>query len=339
MSKFSTINHLRRIAVTLGDINGIGPEISLKAARNNSWDSDTRIVLIGNRKNLEEQCRQLNLELPPKWDPTLAPAPETHLCNWDPNPSRTLPWQPGTVQADAACAAVEWIDAAIQGCMNGTFDAMVTAPICKEGLAAAGLTMPGHTEYLAQQTGAKRFAMMLMGAPLRVVLVTRHLPIRTVANAITEESLKEAFELTSEALPWLGSPKGTIAVCGLNPHAGDGGALGREEKDIIAPAIATAQQKGLPVTGPIPADVVFHQAIKGSYAAVIAMYHDQGLAPLKMHAFESGINITLGLPIVRTSPDHGTAFDLAGKNGAHAGSMIEAIKAAIQLSRQPNPWQ
>jgi 4-hydroxythreonine-4-phosphate dehydrogenase len=180
--------------------------------------------------------------------------------------------------------------------------------------------------------------MMLFGGPLRVTLATRHVPLTHVSKKLTTAGILETIVMTGEALPWLGCRKQRIAVCGLNPHAGDGGKIGREEITVIAPAIRKAKKKGFDVTGPVPADTVFHQALKGKYDAVVAMYHDQGLGPLKMLAFDSGVNVTLGLPIVRTSPDHGTAFNIAGKGAANPESMIEAIKWAVQLARRKNPW-
>jgi 4-hydroxythreonine-4-phosphate dehydrogenase len=222
--------------------------------------------------------------------------------------------------------------------MSGGLDAMVTAPICKEGFHKAGIDVPGHTEMLADLTGTKRFAMMLFGGPLRVVLVTRHLPIKDVSKHLTRRRVLEAISIAGEALPWMGWKKPSIGVCGLNPHAGDGGEIGREEIAVIAPAIRDARALGFNAIGPVPADAIFHKAFKGEFGAVVAMYHDQGLGPMKMIAFDSGVNITLGLPIVRTSPDHGTAFDIAGKGIANPASMIQALLWARKLARRKNPW-
>jgi 4-hydroxythreonine-4-phosphate dehydrogenase len=240
----------------------------------------------------------------------------------------------GTITAEASRTAVAAIERAVRGCLDGELDAMVTAPICKEGLKLAGIHWPGHTEMIAELTGCTRYGMMLMGKGLRVMIATRHLPLRAVADALTKENVLEAIELTGEALNGLGIKNGRIGVCGLNPHAGDGGALGDEEQTIISPAIEAARAKGLNAIGPVPADVIFFQCLEKKYDAVVAMYHDQGLGPLKMHAFDCGVNWTVGLPIIRTSPDHGTAFDIAGKNIASANSMIAAIETAIQLVRK-----
>jgi 4-hydroxythreonine-4-phosphate dehydrogenase len=298
-----------RIGITCGDVNGIGPEIALKAVSSKHWKNDVEFILIG-------PCADAEWKIP--FDDKLTP---------------------GKVTAAASKTAVAAIERAVRGCLDGELDAMVTAPICKEGLKLAGINYPGHTEMIAELTGTKRYGMMLMGKGLRVMLATRHLPLRAVAGALTKENVLEAIELTGEALKWFGLQNGRIGVCGLNPHAGDGGALGDEEIKIIAPAIAAARANGFNAIGPVPADVIFFQTLEKTYDAIVAMYHDQGLGPLKMHAFDCGVNLTLGLPIVRTSPDHGTAFDIAGKGLAKPDSMIAAIETAIQLANQPAPWK
>ena len=301
-----------RIGITCGDVNGIGPEIALKAA-SKGWPEEIEFTFIGPAQ--------------------LFAGFKVRDIPFDGNVS------PGKITATASKTAVASIERAVRGCLAGEFDAMVTAPICKEGLKLAGVHYPGHTEMIAELTGTKRYGMMLMGKELRVMLATRHLPLRAVATALTEKNILESIELTGEALEWFGLKNGRIGVCGLNPHAGDGGALGEEESEIIAPAIAAARAQGLNAVGPIPADVIFFQALKKQYDAIVAMYHDQGLGPLKMHAFDCGVNLTLGLPIVRTSPDHGTAFNIAGKNIANPDSMIAAIETAIRLAGRPNPWK
>ena len=302
-----------RIGITCGDINGIGPEIALKAVSSKHWKDCVRFVLIG-----PEQV-------------------------WGSSADWKIPFAgkltPGRITAEASRTAVAAIERAVRGCLNGELDAMVTAPICKEGLELAGVNYPGHTEMIAELTGTKRYGMMLMGKGLRVMLATRHLPLREVANALTKEIVLEAIELTGEALKWFGLEDGRIGICGLNPHAGDGGALGNEESTIIAPAIKAALAESFNAIGPVPADVIFYQALQKQYDAVVAMYHDQGLGPLKMHAFDCGVNLTLGLPIIRTSPDHGTAFNIAGKGAAKPDSMIAAIETAIQLAGRSNPWK
>jgi 4-hydroxythreonine-4-phosphate dehydrogenase len=301
-----------RIGITCGDINGIGPEIALKAISSKPWNDDVEFTFIG-----------------PESFPMFGKIESAFSNVWKIG-FNEVP-NPGKITAEASMTAVAAIERAVQGCLAGEIDAMVTAPICKEGLKMAGLHWPGHTEMIAAMTGCKRYGMMLMGKGLRVMLATRHLPLRDVADALTKENILEAIELTGEALDLLGIDGGRIGVCGLNPHAGDGGALGSEEAEIIAPAIDAAKAKGLNAIGPVPADVIFFQALEKSYDAVVAMYHDQGLGPLKMHAFDCGVNWTVGLPIIRTSPDHGTAFNIAGQDKANPESMIAAIEAAIQL--------
>lgn len=304
-----------RIGITCGDINGIGPEIARKAVFSNHWKNDIEFIWIG-----------------PDIFPDIGKNEGGFSKHWNIG-HNGLPII-GKITAEASQTAVAAIERAVRGCLDGELDAMVTAPICKEGLQLAGFNWPGHTELLAELTGCTRFGMMLMGKELRVMLATRHLPLSRVAAALTKENVLEAIELTGESLNRFGLQNGRIGVCGLNPHAGDGGTLGDEEIRIIAPAIEAARANGLNAIGPVPADVVFFQALEKKYDAVVAMYHDQGLGPLKMHAFNCGVNYTAGLPIIRTSPDHGTAFDIAGQGIASPGSMIAAIETAIALAAQ-----
>ncbi|MBN1268151.1 MAG: 4-hydroxythreonine-4-phosphate dehydrogenase PdxA [Kiritimatiellae bacterium] len=330
---------MKTLAITIGDINGIGPEVSLKAAFRHRWPADLRLVLVGHGGILREQARRFGLRVPPAWDPSSRARPAARVTVWDPFPRAHITWRPGLITRKAAELSVDWIHSAVRKCLDGTFAGMITAPICKEGLKKAGLDIPGHTEFIARLTQTKRYAMMLIGGPLRVVLVTRHIPLRHVADSLKKENILECIQIAAEALPWLGVRRGRIGVAGLNPHAGDGGAIGTEEIELIAPAVRAARRGGLRAEGPVPPDVIFHKAARGAYDAVVCMYHDQGLGPLKMLAFESGINITLGLPILRTSPDHGTAFDIAGQGRADPGSMIAAIKLASGLSKRKNPWR
>ncbi len=301
------------IGITCGDVNGIGPEIAIKAVASGRWDKKVAFTFIGPARIFDA------------------------ASHWK------IPFvgklMPGKITAEASTAAVAAIERAVRGCLDGELDAMVTAPICKEGLKLAGVPYPGHTEMIAELTGTNRYGMMLMGKGLRVMLATRHLPLRAVAAALTRAKVQEAIELTGEALKWFGLENGHIGVCGLNPHAGDGGTLGDEESTVIAPAIAAARANGFNASGPVPADVIFFQSLNKQYDAVVAMYHDQGLGPLKMHAFDCGVNLTLGLPIVRTSPDHGTAFNIAGKGVARPDSMIAAIETAIRLAHVSSPWK
>ena len=323
------------IGLTAGDPNGIGPEVALQAARQ-PQPANRRLVLIGHRSVWERAAAQLGRACPPEI-PALEP-PLPRRCTWDPDMAPPPADRPGHVRADAARAAYGYILAAAAAAQNRRLDAIVTAPISKEAFALAGIREPGHTELLARLTGARRYAMMLFGDNIRVVLATRHLPLRKVADALTADAIVEAVEMLARALPWMGFKRARIGVCGLNPHAGDGGALGDEEKTVLAPALARCRRRGRNVSGPVPADAIFHQHLAGKYDAVVAMYHDQGLAPMKMLSFDSGVNLTLGLPIIRTSPDHGTAFDLAGKGVANPASTRAALDWAARLAAKKNPW-
>lgn len=322
----------RRIVITLGDVNGVGPEIALKAAH--ELRDQAQFVLLGDQRVLNTAARQLAIPVP---IPYKRDQQQSGVYVYD--GGCAFPLSPGIINVEASKAAFAWLNTAIEGCLCGEYNALVTAPICKEGMHKAGINIPGHTEYLAQKTGCKRFAMMLMGGPLRVVLATRHVPLKSVAQNLSVASLVETMKLLHESLPWLGCPDARIGICALNPHAGDGGILGEEEDTIIRPAIASVGTQGIHVNGPIPADVIFHQAWHRKWDAIVAMYHDQGLGPLKMIAFDSGINVTLGLPIIRTSPDHGTAFDIAGKGIANHASMRAACELALELCERPNPWK
>lgn len=323
------------IGITAGDPNGIGPEVALRAALQ-PQPANRRLVLIGHRSVWERAAALIGRRLPPEI-PNLEP-PLPRRSTWDPDMAPPPLHRPGQVRADAARAAYAGILSAAAAAQNQRLDAIVTAPISKEAFHLAGIREPGHTELLARLTGARRYAMMLFGDKIRVVLATRHLPLRQVADTLTAGAIVEAVELLARALPWMGFKRARIGVCGLNPHAGDGGALGTEEKTVIAPALARCRKRGWNVSGPIPADVIFHQHLAGKYDAVVAMYHDQGLAPLKMISFDSGVNLTLGLPIIRTSPDHGTAFDIAGKGIADASSIRAALDWAARLAARKNPW-
>jgi 4-hydroxythreonine-4-phosphate dehydrogenase len=315
---------MKHIGITMGDLNGIGPEVALKAIGHHRWPADVRFVVVGNEAVMREQAAAMHLPVSRKIVFLDVDAP--------------VKWVPGKVRADASRAAAQAIRRAVDGCLAGRLDAMVTAPICKEGFHRAGIDVPGHTEFLAELTGAKKFGMMLMGGGLRVMLVTRHIALAEVPSALTKKNIREAIELTGQALTLFGLMNGRIGVCGLNPHAGDGGVIGREEIERINPAIRAARRKGFNVSDAVPADTIFYQAVRGQYDAVVAMYHDQGLGPLKMIGFDEGINVTLGLPIIRTSPDHGTAFGLAGQGLASPGSMRSAIALAIEMAGKPNPW-
>ncbi|MBN2785349.1 MAG: 4-hydroxythreonine-4-phosphate dehydrogenase PdxA [Pontiellaceae bacterium] len=316
---------MSRIGISIGDINGIGPEVALKAVGRSRWPAYAEFVFYGSEAIIREQARALGI-------------PVSRKIRFHDVGVRAA-WHPGKVRADASRLAYEAICAAVSDCRSGAIDAMVTAPICKEGFHKAGYDMPGHTELLAELTSTKNFGMMLMGGGLRVMLVTRHLPISKVSGALSRKTIQEHIELTGQALKLFGILNGRIGVCGLNPHAGDGGVIGREEIELINPAIRSIRKKGYNVSDAVPADTIFYQALNGGFDAVVAMYHDQGLGPLKMIGFDEGINVTLGLPIIRTSPDHGTAFGIAGKNEASPKSMKHAIALAVEMAGKQNPWK
>ncbi len=337
------------LGITLGDPGGIGAEVALKAVYARGIAPGTKLVLIGQASLAEFYARRLKFPAPHAIARLPADAEERrHLPRvslWQPPApgAHGFPWQPGRICRRYGRLAAAWVAAAARACLNGTLDGMITAPLCKQSLALAGVPFPGHTEYLADLTGAKKIAMMLLGGPLRVVLATRHLPLAQVPRALTGAVIVDAARLASAGIAWLDAgknrPPGPLAICALNPHAGDGGVLGNEDIRIIQPAIRRLRRLGLNVAGPIPADAVFYQAARGRYGAVLAMYHDQGLGPLKTLAFDTGVNLTLGLPIVRTSPDHGTAFDIAGRGVADPRSMQAAIALANDLAHRPNPWR
>jgi len=324
-----------RIAITLGDVTGIGPEVTLKALAHEAAAGRNRFVIVGDSRHVARLNEKLGLGL------QLSPYKGTGdqgggVLLLDPG-KEPLPdnLKPGA--APAATAAFEWLHEAARRCLAGEFRAMVTAPVNKEAIVNAGHSFIGQTELLSGLAGAKRTAMMLLGDDghgrwLRVALATTHVPIRKVADAITFDKVLLAIELAAMACAFLGLPRKRVAVCGLNPHAGEGGKIGTEEQTIIRPAADAARQKGLDVIGPMSADALFYYAYRGDYDAVVAMYHDQGLAPLKMVAFEHGINWTLGLPFIRTSPDHGTAYNIAGKGVADSSSMTAAIDLAKTLA-------
>ncbi|RMG73249.1 MAG: 4-hydroxythreonine-4-phosphate dehydrogenase PdxA [Nitrospirae bacterium] len=305
---------MKRLAITMGDAGGIGPEVALKAARLIKSTS-VEPVIIGDKRVMEEVASLTGLSL----DVKVA----------DVYPLREF--KRGKPDKQSGKAAYEYIKHAVEGCLKGRYHAMVTAPISKEALHLAGLRWPGHTELIASLTDTKEYAMMLMGGPLRVLLVTTHLPLRKVPELITKELLLSKFRLALRASEMLGIERPRIGVAGLNPHAGEAGVLGSEELEVIIPAIKGAQDEGIPLSGPYPPDIIFYKAYRGELDILVCMYHDQGLAPLKMIAFDRGVNLTVGLPIIRTSPDHGTAYDIAWKAVADPTSMVEACRVALSL--------
>lgn len=317
---------MKKIGITIGDINGIGPEVTLKAINEYHWDKNIKFYIFGSKSVFIEQAEYMKLSLSEKI--------EFIDIAYDLDEK----WNPGILSNGAAILAAESIKYGVESCLRKDIDAIVTAPITKAGFNNAGINYPGHTEMLASLTKTDYVGMMLIGGGLRVMLVTRHIPLSKVPFVINKNLIKKSIKITHDGLIWLGMKNPKIGVCGLNPHAGDQGMLGDEEILIINPAISSIKEIGINVDEAAAADTIFHHALKGKYDAVIAMYHDQGLAPLKTQGFDDGVNLTLGLPIIRTSPDHGTAFAIAGKNKASSNSMKNAIKLAIDLSEKRNPW-
>jgi len=317
----------------LGDVTGVGPEVTLKALAVELRGGDTHYLLIGDEDHVRRLDRQLALNLP--LERQGGPGEGGRILIHQPL-SEPLPPELVEGSPTAAHAAVAWLKEGAERCLRQELDALVTAPVNKQAIIQAGLAFIGQTEFLSELSRAQRTAMMLLGHDdrgrwLRVALATTHLPLKMVAEQITRPRVETAIELAAQACRDLGLPRARVAVCGLNPHAGEGGELGDEEMRTIGPAVLAMQRQQWDVVGPISADALFHRAYHGEFDAVVAMYHDQGLAPLKMVAFETGVNWTLGLPFIRTSPDHGTAYDIAGRGVADPSSMIAAIQLAKQL--------
>jgi 4-hydroxythreonine-4-phosphate dehydrogenase len=288
-----------RIGITVGDPAGIGPEIARKAAAHPDIVSICEPVLYGPVTNDDLEA-----------------------------------FPPGQLSAAAGTAAYDAVVRAVEDATAGNIAAIATAPINKEAFAAAKIPWRGHTDLLGHLTGASRVAMMFHSDALRVVLATVHIPLSEVPRALDRARVEEVVTLTAEEAPRFGFRSPRLAVCGLNPHAGEHGVIGSEEERVLRPAIDACRERGIAVDGPFPADTIFLRAIKGEFDVVVACYHDQGLIPVKMAAFGRAVNVTLGLPIVRTSVDHGTAFDIAGKGIADPSSMIEAVRVAVQLAER-----
>ncbi|MBI2880303.1 MAG: 4-hydroxythreonine-4-phosphate dehydrogenase PdxA [Candidatus Tectomicrobia bacterium] len=329
-------SHPPTLALTLGDPAGIGPEIVLRAAADPALTPLCRLMVVGNRETLERAARVLERAEGRKardWLKALelrevrAPGPRKQQSGAGP---REIPW--GSPSAASGRISYRCVEAAVRLVLAGEADALVTAPISKKAWEMAGLSYPGHTEALADLTGTKEYAMTFFAGRLRVALVTAHLPLREVARAIRRPAVLRTLRVVDR---WLREGEGRrrprIAVTGLNPHAGEGGRLGPEEGREIAPAIAAAREEGILAEGPFPADGLFARGGRG-WDAVVSMYHDQGLIAAKLLGRGRAVNVTLGLPFPRTSPDHGTAYDIAGRGGADPGSLIEAIRLASRLA-------
>jgi 4-phospho-D-threonate 3-dehydrogenase / 4-phospho-D-erythronate 3-dehydrogenase len=324
------------IALTIGDFNGIGPEIILKSITHKTFDKSIQPILVGSTEVFDYYARRLKLPLtfetvesvPSKFSAGVIPVIDTF-------PITVKNIQAGKIAPDAGKCAGTAIERAAQLCTKKNVDAMVTGPISKEALHYAGYNFPGQTEMLAMLSRSSRVTMMLIAKNFRIGLTTIHLPISEVAQNIFQERIIEKLETMFESLKVdFGIDAPSIAVLGLNPHAGENGTIGKEEKEIIAPAIAKARLKGITAEGPFAADGFFGMKREKEFDAVLAMYHDQGLIPLKMSGFHDGVNYSAGLKIIRTSPDHGTAFDLAGKGKANPQSMLAAIHMAHDIIAQ-----
>jgi 4-hydroxythreonine-4-phosphate dehydrogenase len=314
------------IAVTSGEPAGIGPELCLRLAER---DFGARIVVLADRELMAARAN-LTACRPALRDYSPAAGGGSGLEILHSPLAR--PSLPGRLDAANGRSVLTLLDRALAGCQSGEFAAMVTAPVHKGVINDSGVSFTGHTEYLAEKTDTPKVVMMLVGGGLRVALVTTHLPLRAVPEAITPREVETTLRIVASDLQKkFGCAAARILVAGLNPHAGEGGYLGREEIEVIAPVIEKLRGEGMDVVGPLPADTLFtHRSLEGS-AAQVAMYHDQGLAVLKHASFGHGVNVTLGLPIIRTSVDHGTALDLAGTGKADPGSLFEAVALAVDM--------
>ncbi len=311
-----------KLAITIGDPAGIGPEVAVKAILSKEVSGICSPVLIGDSIVIEEAAKMI---------PSAKGIPWKDIEVIDIPGLKRKVFAKGRPTSAGGKASIAYIEKAVELARGKKVDAIVTAPISKEALKLGGSPWPGHTEMLAEFTGTKEYAMMLVGGPLRVVLVTIHAALKKVPGLVTKKNVLKTIRLAKKACDMLSIKTPKIVVAGLNPHAGEAGMFGDEEIREIIPAIEAARKEGIPAEGPFPPDTIFHKAYKGDVDIVVCMYHDQGLIPLKMIAFDKGVNVTVGLPIIRTSPDHGTAYDIAWKGIANPSSMIEAIRLAVRL--------
>ena len=334
-----------KIALTMGDVAGIGPEVIVRACADPRLTECCQPIVVGHPEVLRQAVdlakAELRIEAIEHLDDTQRP-PGLIAC-WNPTDDEAADVALGSLDARAGRAAYEYLIAAAQAALDTKVDAIATAPLNKRALSLAGLNYPGHTEILAELCGSPPFAMMLhlptgniVRGPhgLSVVHVTLHTSIQSVPKLLSTSTVLEKITLVDRFLRDIGSPKPRIGVCALNPHAGECGLFGDEEERVIAPAVSSAVEKGMNATGPFPADTLLRRAVSGEFDAVVAMYHDQGHIALKLIGFDQAVNITLGLPLIRTSPSHGTAFDIAGTGKASADGMLEAVRIAALLSRQ-----
>lgn len=323
------------LAITMGEPAGIGAEVIVKSLADPAIRKLARFVIYGLNEQLAYAADLA--EIDPFWWRIQAgrPIEENHdvlVVDFDEfSILGSSIRQPSKVGGEAS---MRFVDEAVTAALAGQVQGVVTAAISKESWKLAGYRWPGHTEYLAWRTKSPRYAMMFAGGPLKVVLATIHIPLMEIRNKFTIGCVFNPIDLMNNALrEWFAMPRPRIAVCGLNPHASEAGQFGDEEDRVITPAITMARETGINVEGPFPADTIFRRAVAGEFDAVVAMYHDQGLIPVKLLAFDESVNLTLGLPIVRTSVDHGTAFDIVGKNAANPGSMKAAIRMAANIAK------
>lgn len=311
-----------RIAISMGDPGGVGPEVIIKSLARPEVSAAIDPVIIGDREVLRAAADLIGADYN-----------QLMIQQAYENRGNVLT---GGVSAENGRASLRYIESAVEEVFNGRADAVCTAPISKEAMHLAGSPFPGHTEMLAHLCGTDVVRMMLAGGGLRVVLQTIHVALKDVPGLLTADGILESLRIIRDFARQNGQSAPRIAVCGLNPHAGEEGQFGREELDIINPTIEAARADGLAVTGAVPGDTVFHRALEGEFDYVLAMYHDQALIPVKTLDFHGGVNVTLGLPLIRTSPDHGTAFGLAGKNQANESSMAAALLYAADLVQRRN---
>ncbi len=317
----------------MGDVNGIGPEIIAKALADPNAMQVCAPVVFGSAKiyaavrakvpGAPEPFVMSTLKDLPSAPPQSLPFLECHVDEPD--------YQPGELSAQAGRCAMQWLEQAVRCAMDGSIDGIVTCPINKEGIHAAGYEAHGHTDFIADMTGTSSYRMCLFTSTLRIIHLSAHLSLKNALTQVRKDRIAETIQMAHDLLTRLDSPRKRIAVAGLNPHAGEAGAFGDEEQTQISPAVAYCKSQRIDCEGPISPDAVFKQALDGEFDAVIAMYHDQGHIPLKLVAMDEGVNVTLGIPIVRTSVDHGTAYDIAGRNIAHENSLQAALLLAAQL--------
>ncbi|MDR9414842.1 MAG: 4-hydroxythreonine-4-phosphate dehydrogenase PdxA [Gracilimonas sp.] len=327
-----------RISISIGDYKGIGPEVILKTLADKVLISHSTPIILAPKSILEQYTLDLFTTLSCHFPNNSSDIKDGIVNVLDLETTlKDSDFEEKEKEHHSGKFAMKSIEAGIRLCMNNNAHALVTAPISKEAVNIAGYKIPGHTEFLASKTNTNEVLMMLVSGDLRVSLVTTHIPIRKVAQTISPELIEKKFQILAQSLKSdFGIERPKVAIFGLNPHAGDGGVIGLEEKNMITPLIQSLKKRypEVEVNGPFPADGFFGQQLHKQYDAILAMYHDQGLAPFKLLSFGKGVNFTAGLPIIRTSPDHGTAFDIAGKGIANPSSFKEAYSLAVKLAKQ-----